>query len=80
MNVSGKCLFCRMTTSFKLGWVSLCSICRDQVYDFAWVTIVQLCMLLTGAISGMMFLIEEVLLFFVLVIVKHRIPAPWDRP
>jgi hypothetical protein len=67
-----------MSTSFRLLRTPLCDICRDQVYDFAWVTIVQLLVLLAGGINGFMFAIEEVLLFFVLVIVKHRIPPPWE--
>lgn len=73
------CLFCRMSTSFRLLRVPLCHICRDQVYDFAWVTLVQLVVFLSGGINGYLFIIEEVLLFIVLVIVKHRIPPPWER-
>lgn len=74
-----KCLFCRMEKVHNLGPMWLCAICRDQVYDFGWVTLVQLLMLAIGAISGLMFVMEEILLFFVLVIVKHRIPPPWER-
>jgi len=66
-------------TSFKLLHVPLCDICRDQIYDFAWVSIVQLTVFSLGLINGYMFVIEEILLFIVLVIVKHRLPAPWDR-
>ena len=77
--MSSRCLFCRMQTSFRLLRVPLCDICRDQVYDFAWVTLVQLAVLLAGGISGYMFLVEEVLLFTVLVIVKHRVPPPWEE-
>ena len=73
------CLFCRMSTSFRLLRVPLCAICRDQVYDFAWVTLVQLVVFLSGGINGYMFVIEEILLFIVLVIVKHRIKPPWER-
>jgi len=79
MNETGShCLFCRMDTSFRLLRVPLCTICRDQVYDFAWVTLVQLVVWLSGGIDGYTFVIEEVLLFIVLVIVKHRIPPPWE--
>ena len=79
MNETGShCLFCRMDTSFRLLRIPLCTICRDQVYDFAWVTIVQLVVWLSGGIDGYTFVIEEVLLFIVLVIVKHRIPPPWE--
>jgi len=77
MEDSSKCLFCRMSTTIKLLAVPLCSICRDQIYDFFWVTLVQLSMWAVGAINGYMFVAEEVLLFIVLVIVKHRIPPPW---
>ena len=78
-DLNSRCLFCRMITSFRLLRVPLCTICRDQVYDFAWVTLVQLAVFLSGGISGYMFVVEEVLLFIVLVIVKHRIPPPWER-
>ena len=78
-DIASHCLFCRMSTSFRLLRVPLCHICRDQVYDFAWVTLVQLAVFLAGGISGTMFIVEEVLLFVVLVIVKHRIPPPWER-
>lgn len=80
MNISrARCLFCRMSTSFRLSKVPLCSICRDQVYDFFWVTVVQLTVWAFGLINGYMFVVEEVLLFFVLVIVKHRLPPPWEK-
>jgi len=69
-----------MSTSFRLLKVPLCFICRDQVYDFAWVTLVQIAILLSGGISGYTFIAEEALLFMVLVIVKHRIPPPWQDP
>ena len=79
MNERGShCLFCRMDTSFRLLRVPLCTICRDKVYDFVWVTLVQLVVWLSGGIDGYTFVVEEVLLFIVLVIVKHRIPPPWE--
>ena len=74
-----RCIFCRMSTSLRLGVVPLCSICRDQLYDFFWVSLVQISMWGLGAISGFMFVVEEILLFIVLVIVKHRIPPPWEN-
>ena len=76
---SPHCLFCRMETSFRLLLVPLCAICRDQVYDFAWVSLVQIAIFLLGGINGFMFVVEEILLFTVLVIVKHRIPPPWEE-
>jgi len=31
-----------------------------------------------GGIDGLFFVIDEVLLFFVLVFVKHRVSPPWE--
>ena len=59
--------------------IRLCGICRDQMYDFFWVSVVQTSVWLLGGIDGLFFVIDECLLFFVLIIVKHRVPAPWDR-
>ena len=53
------CIFCRMYTGFRLLKLSLCLICRDQLYDFAWVTLVQAMVWMLGLISGWLFLIEE---------------------
>jgi len=68
-----------MQTKIRFVGLPLCPICRDQLYDFFWVTLVQIGMLSFGVISGLMFVVEEVLLFVVLVIVKHRLPAPWEK-
>ncbi|MEE9142770.1 MAG: hypothetical protein V3U59_08655 [Gammaproteobacteria bacterium] len=34
---------------------------------------------LLGGIDGWFFVLDEILLFVVLVVIKHRLPAPWDR-
>jgi len=68
-----------MTTNIKWLRIPLCTICRDQLYDFFWVTCVQIVVWLSGAISGVTFVIEEIVLFSVLVLVKHRIPVPWKH-
>ena len=62
-------------------WLGMpvCGICRDQLYDFLWVSLVQTILWLFGAINGWFFVLDEVLLFFVLVIVKHRVPVPWEH-
>ncbi len=57
----------------------VCPICRDQLYDFFWVSIVQTIVPLLGGIDGLFFVIDEILLFLVLVVVKHRLPAPWEQ-
>jgi hypothetical protein len=59
--------------------VPVCPICRDQLYDFVWVSGIQTFFWLVGAINGLFFVIDEILLFIALVLVKHRLPAPWDR-
>lgn len=74
------CLFCRMQTELRFLRLPVCSICRDQLYDFSWVSVVQGSVVLAGGLSGFFFLVEEVLLFAVLVFVKHRVPPPWGRP
>jgi hypothetical protein len=30
-------------------------------------------------LGGMVFLVQEILLFLVLIVVKHRLPPPWQR-
>ena len=75
-----RCWFCFMRTSMHWMGIPLCSICRDQLYDFVWVSVVQTIVWVVGGIGGLYFIIDEVLLFLVLVVVKHRIPAPWDHP
>lgn len=76
---SWHCLFCRMQTDVQLFRVPLCPICRDQVQDFVWVSAIQGLLVFAGLISGFQFLVEEVLLFGVLVLVKHRLPSIFDR-
>ncbi len=74
-----RCWFCRMPDPHRWLGIRLCGICRDQMYDFFWVSVVQTSVWLLGGIDGLFFVIDECLLFFVLIIVKHRVPAPWDR-
>lgn len=73
------CVFCRMPTGVKLFRVPLCPICRDQVQDFVWVSALQGSMVAAGFLSGLQFVVEEILLFGVLVLVKHRLPSLFDR-
>ncbi len=40
--------------------------------------VVQTGVWLLGGISGWFFIIDEILLFVVLVFVKHRVPSPWQ--
>ncbi len=77
--VPWRCLFCRMRTGVRLFRMPVCAICRDQVQDFVWVSVVLLALVPTGFISGTQFVVEELLLFGVLVLVKHRIPGIFDR-
>ena len=74
-----RCWFCRMPDPHRLLRVPVCGICRDQLYDFFWVTVVQTVVWLFGGMDGLFFVINECLLFFVLIFVKHWVPAPWDR-
>jgi len=74
-----KCPFCRMSTKKRLLRVPLCPICLEQSNDFLWVSAVQVALLGAGAISGLFFVLEEILLFFVLIVIKHRLPAVLDR-
>lgn len=74
-----RCLFCRMQTGVRLFRMPVCSICQDQVQDFLWVSLLQGALVATGFITGLQFAVEEVLLFAVLVIVKHRLPGALDR-
>ena len=78
-NQPWRCLFCRMHTGIRLFRISVCHICRDQVQDFVWVSGIQAALVAVGFISGVQFAIEELLLFGVLVIVKHRVPSIFDR-
>ena len=74
-----RCLFCRMSTTLRFMRLNVCDICRDQVYDFLWVSGVQAFVTIAFDLGGMVFLVQEVLLFFVLIVVKHRFPPPWQR-
>ena len=74
-----RCLFCHMRTGVRLFRISVCAICRDQVQDFVWVSVVLLALVPTGFISGVQFVVEALLLFGVLVLVKHRLPSIFDR-
>ncbi|NIO39356.1 MAG: hypothetical protein GTO41_03625 [Burkholderiales bacterium] len=67
-----------MQTSLRWLGIPLCPICRDQLYDFLWVSVVQTIVWLLGGIDSLFFVIDEILLFLVLVVVKHRLPAPWE--
>jgi hypothetical protein len=53
--------------------------CRDQLYDFIWASGVQGVVTLAFDLGGIVFLVEEVLLFTVLVLVKHRVTPPWEK-
>lgn len=74
-----RCLFCRMRTGVRLFRIPLCHICRDQMQDFVWVSVIQGSLVAAGFISGLQFAVEEVLLFGILVLVKHRLPSIFDR-
>jgi len=47
--------------------------------DFVWVSLIQGSLVAVGFISGLQFAVEEVLLFGILVLVKHRLPLIFDR-
>ena len=72
-----RCWFCLMQTSIRWLGMPICPICRDQLYDFFWVSVVQTLIWAAGGIDGWFFVIDEVVLFIVLVFVKHRVPVPW---
>ena len=74
-----RCLFCRMHTGVRLFRIPVCEICRDQVQDFVWVSVLQLLLVLVGFTTVTQFIVEEVLLFVVLVLVKHQLPNLFDR-
>ena len=74
-----RCLFCRMSTTLRFMRLNVCEICRDQVYDFLWVSGVQALVTVGFDLGGLVFLVQEILLFLVLIIVKHRFPPPWQR-
>jgi hypothetical protein len=68
-----------MRTDVRLFRIPVCPIFRDQLQDFVWVSLVLAALVPTGFISGAQFLVEELLLFGVLVLVKHRLPSIFDR-
>ncbi len=68
-----------MRSSLRWMGIPICAICRDQLYDFVWVSAVQTIVWMLGGIDGWFFVIDEILLFLVLVVVKHRLPAPWEQ-
>ncbi len=72
-NLPWKCLFCRMATGSRVLRAPLCAIYWEQLNGFIWVSFVQIALLALGAINGLFFVIEEVLLFFVLIVIKHRV-------
>ncbi len=78
-NTRARCWFCFMRSSLRWLGIPMCPICRDQVYDFLWVSMVQTIVWLFGGIDGWFFVIDEILLFLVLVLVKHRVPVPWKH-
>ncbi len=47
--------------------------------DFVWVSGIQGMLVAAGFISGLQFAVEELLLFGILVVVKHRLPSIFDR-
>jgi len=68
-----------MPTELRFARIPACAICRDQLYDFMWVSAVQAFVAVALGLGVLFFLIEEILLFAVLVFVRHRIPPPWER-
>lgn len=74
-----RCVFCRMRTDIRYLRLNVCEICRDQLYDFMWVSLVQGLVTLVFSLGGLFFVIEEVLLFTVLIVVKHRLPPDWQK-
>lgn len=74
-----RCLFCRMRTGVRLFEIPVCEICRDQVHDFLWASAMLGMMIPIGVITGLQFLVEELLLFVALILVKHRFPRIFDR-
>lgn len=73
------CVFCHMDTRERFLGLLMCAICRDQSYDFLLVSGVQILMAPIVGISTGQFLAQEVLMFVVLIFVKHRITPPWLR-
>jgi hypothetical protein len=74
-----RCLFCRMPTAVRLFRLPVCAICRDQLQDFVWASGIQGALAALGLLGGAQFLVEEILLFGALVLIKHRLPSFLDR-
>jgi hydrogenase-4 membrane subunit HyfE len=68
-----------MHTGVRFFGVPVCCICRDQMQDFIWVSAIQGLLVAAGFISGLQFAVEEILLFGILVLVKHRMSSIFDR-
>ena len=68
-----------MRTSLRWLGIPVCPISHDPSYDFLWVSAVQTIVWLLGGIDGLFFVVDEILLFLVLVVVKHRLPAPREQ-
>ena len=76
-----RCVVCRMRTELRFAGLPMCPICHDQSFDFLWASGVQAVLVATGLLGGWAFALEEVLLFAVLVLVKHRVtPSPSAPP
>jgi hypothetical protein len=54
----------------------MCPICKDQVQDFLWVSAVQSSIVAFGGMSRLFFVVDEILLFAVLIFAKHKV-NPW---
>ena len=74
-----RCPFCRMPSMSRFLRIPVCAICRDQLYDFLWASAVQAAVVVAFGLGGLVFVVEEILLFFVLVLVKHRVTPPWEK-
>jgi hypothetical protein len=68
-----------MPTAERFLRLPMCPICRDQSYDFLLASGVQVLMAPVVGISGTQFTVQELLLFFALIFLKHRIAPPWER-
>lgn len=74
-----RCAFCHMRTGTRLFRIPVCTICRDQLQDFVLVSVILTALLPSGFVSGTQFIVEEVLMFGALVLVKHRLPSIFER-
>ena len=67
-----------MSTGVRLFGIPVEPIFQDQLQDFVCVSFIQGFVALLGWVNGVQFLIEEVVLFGVLVLVKHRLPSVFE--